>query len=717
MEHEILQILQALLECIGKYPDGNENKEWFTKLIQYSLNGQTCPDTDSDLFYNATMIEHILSTILAIDIKTIVKIRMVHKVILTMWEENNGDMSWLSRYILDEKPKIPNSQPITETNHSLTEINQTPPCSLLQHPTQTYYNQFEEPPSETNIEEITMKENNENNDTIETSTNTPPTLDQIEQIPQITIGEDIASITHYGMRNRKSNPINPFFITKSKNFRLGILAVNAPGNNKSEQLNYIANILKIPKKNDLITFEFREGNNWITIGFDFEEDLIFCQDKLNTKEKEIIKFIRLSTNKGKKNIAQLDNNKGKNTTSKHKITINPHEPNSENTHGDTNNPFQITEKPTTFQGGFLTAKIPGENRKDQLDYISNALKISLDNNLISHTFHQGNSWITAYFNNSTDLKNCTDNINKNHGGKINMVILNKHNGNLTYKENFKKKEFELTKHLNPTQDFLIKDIPLDFSTNRVKGALKHFGNISNIKTINKSKNGKSIQVTIEPTLQSKDITNRWSIPLGSTMARIAPLEHAELTLKDRNTYTTRLYGLPKNTNTIILMQSLKHLNPKTCFIPRCSISGKERNFAIISFQTKKELDKACSSRSKYLNFKLTWSKSRTEHINNLSTDEQSTSNRFTLFTKPQYPKKSFSSFSFSSPNPSTTSENTPSEYSSHSLQKDHKKNKRSTQHYRNEFNNTTDKLIDLISKIANRLDYLENSIGIRPNRS
>ena len=556
MEQEILQILHALLDCIGKYPDGNENKEWFTKLIQYSLNGQTCPDTDSDLFYNATMIEHILSSILAIDIKTIVKIRMVHKVIITMWEENNGDMNWLSRYILDEKPTIPSLQPTLENNHDSTENHQLPSYPPHQHPVQTCYNQPENSPPEINIEEITMKENN---DPTEISTNTLSTQNIIEQIPQITIGEDIASITHYGMRNRKTNPINPFFITKGKNFRLGILAINAPGNNKTEQLNYIANLLKIPKKNDLISFEFREGNYWITIGFDFEEDLTFCQNKLNTKEKEIIKFIRLSTNKGKKNVVQPDNNT-KIITSKHKHITTSNEPNPLKIHTNINNPFHITEKITTFQGGFLTAKIPGENRKDQLDYISNVLMISLDNNLISHNFHQGNSWIIAHFNNSTDLKKCTDKINKDHEGKINMVILNKHDGNLLYKENFRKKEFKLTKHLNPTQDFLIKDIPTDFSTNRIKGALRHFGNIYNAKTINKTNNGKSVQVTIEPSLHSKDITNRWSIPLGSTMARIAPLEHAELTFKKCNAYISRLYGLPRNINAIILMQDVYYKN-------------------------------------------------------------------------------------------------------------------------------------------------------------
>ena len=106
IEYEIFQILQALLSCIERNPDGDQNKAWFTRLIQNSLNGQNCPETDLDLIYNATTIEHILATLLAIDIKTIVKIKMVQKVITTMWEENNWNMNLLNKFILNKKPII-----------------------------------------------------------------------------------------------------------------------------------------------------------------------------------------------------------------------------------------------------------------------------------------------------------------------------------------------------------------------------------------------------------------------------------------------------------------------------------------------------------------------------------------------------------------------------------------------------------------------------------
>src|SRR5438552_18412651 len=97
------EIIQAFLKCIENYPEGSENKKWFTKLFQNSLGGQNNIEIDIDLVYNVTFMENLLATLLAIDIKTIVKVRMVHKVIITLWEENNWDLNVLNNYIRSEE--------------------------------------------------------------------------------------------------------------------------------------------------------------------------------------------------------------------------------------------------------------------------------------------------------------------------------------------------------------------------------------------------------------------------------------------------------------------------------------------------------------------------------------------------------------------------------------------------------------------------------------
>src|SRR5438477_9461595 len=122
------EILQVLLHCIKKHPKGSKNKEWFIKLIQDSLNGVTSPEIDADLFYNATVVENLLVNLLAIDIKIIVKVRMVHKIINTLWKENNWDIALLNSYILGDKP-TPQSisqdnleMPATSSNNETTSI-------------------------------------------------------------------------------------------------------------------------------------------------------------------------------------------------------------------------------------------------------------------------------------------------------------------------------------------------------------------------------------------------------------------------------------------------------------------------------------------------------------------------------------------------------------------------------------------------------------------
>src|SRR5438477_11868742 len=98
------EIIQALLQCIENYSEGSENKEWFTKLFQNSLRRQNNIEIDIDLVYNATFMKNLLATLLAIDVKTIVKVRIVYKVIITFWKKNNWDLNVLNNYIINEKP-------------------------------------------------------------------------------------------------------------------------------------------------------------------------------------------------------------------------------------------------------------------------------------------------------------------------------------------------------------------------------------------------------------------------------------------------------------------------------------------------------------------------------------------------------------------------------------------------------------------------------------
>ena len=144
---------------------------------------------------------------------------------------------------------------------------------------------------------------------------------------------------------------------------------------------------------------------------------------------------------------------------------------------------------------------------------------------------------------------------------------------------------------------------------------------------------------IQKTKYSYNLENRWAISLGNNMARIASKKNFLQILEERNTFSTRLYGIPKQTSTVILHQELKNLKTKTCFISKCSISGKNKSFTIISFEIQQELDKACTLSIRYQNAKLIWSKPNRQYETNQSeTSFNTTRTRSPISETMGYPK-------------------------------------------------------------------------------
>lgn len=748
----VYEIIQALLQCIEKYPDGKENKDWFTRLFQDSLNKENSSTTDTGLIYNATVIEHLLATLLAIDIKTVVKIRMVHKIVITLWEENNWDLNELNKYMLDEKP--------------ITTIDMQPQSST--QPEEAYLKEFI-PIEETNSEEIEMGEPSDQTYEIIDNKITKSQSSNNELNTTIfnneVIGNSITTIHRYETRNRTYNPKNPYYITKNQNIRLGALSVSVPGDNQKEQLAFLSNIFKLPLNSDLIQQEFWNGNSWITAGFDYEEDLELCLNKINKKEKDIIDLIRLTTKDRKQTPHKIatDQDVTNKTVNNNKTSIKPMPTEAQYIRIKTKkreeeNPCKITNNKTNYKGGFSTKDIPGKNRKEKIDYIMEILELDYNNNYLYPSFHKNKSWIIVYFNNSNDLDTCINVINRKYGDTIQMTKLNKEQNErkTTYTtENL----LDTTKQTSNTQTYTIKDIPKEYSNERIKGAFKPYGKICNLKTtINKTKQEKEVQVILEQSNISKDLSNCWSIPMGSIMARIAPTNACPEVWNDRNKFTARLYGIPKATNTVLLTRSIKNLKPKTCFIPKCSISKKERKFAIIGFQSQEDLNKACISAAKYYNYKLSWSKTRsTNNKDNNNTKgklekksrtekeiiEMDQTSIMSISSPTLSPKSSNSSITkqkaknseeelmgidlTSDDNMSTTSISTTSHHSIHtrSMQGPSKGKNKPTKNIREKgkqkeadySNYTTDKLILLISQISLRLDNIENNMGIGPNRS
>src|SRR5438552_13932238 len=186
--------------------------------------------------------------------------------------------------------------------------------------------------------------------------------------------------------------------------------------------------------------------------------------------------------------------------------------------------------------------------------VRNILKILPSNNLITPIFHEGNSWIIAHFPDQERVAECTNRVNNRGAYNVNMIALSNNNRDKKGKgkETYKDTTCATIKPLGLTKIYKIMDIPREYSNDRIKGALKSFGQVVKLESIEAKSNTKekTIQVTIEPLTYSKDLANRWSIPLGSTMVRICPAETTAEELKNKNQYTARLYGIPQATNTV-----------------------------------------------------------------------------------------------------------------------------------------------------------------------
>ena len=72
---------------------------------------------------------------------------------------------------------------------------------------------------------------------------------------------DIRNANHFETRNRKYHHINPYNIVNKGNYIAGTFVANVPGDNKWEQISYLANLLKLPEEEVyLIQTIFSNGN-------------------------------------------------------------------------------------------------------------------------------------------------------------------------------------------------------------------------------------------------------------------------------------------------------------------------------------------------------------------------------------------------------------------------------------------------------------------------
>jgi hypothetical protein len=222
--------------------------------------------------------------------------------------------------------------------------------------------------------------------------------------------------------------------------------------------------------------------------------------------------------------------------------------------------------------------------------------IQKDSKLISIEHINGNSWFTGFFSKEHERSSCLAAINKGSSDTgVRAAKLEESVKPSTHKKNMqtdtkKQQQFAEVQEnqplslSNPKIKVKVLDIPVDFSYNRIKGALKRYGQISMLK-INKEEKGKKSADILFNNI-TLDLENTWSIPMGEDMVRILPADHIHLISK-RNSSTARLYGIHSNTTATRIMSAIKHMEAKSVYIPINGKTGKRRNFAIIGFKIQK----------------------------------------------------------------------------------------------------------------------------------
>jgi hypothetical protein len=354
-----------------------------------------------------------------------------------------------------------------------------------------------------------------------------------------------------------------------------------------------------------------------------------CVEKLNGKSSEDFKILYLKGGfkKEEKTTAPPQNTrkttqtkKKEKSTNKPKETRNSDQPfiqqeerkstneNKVTQKSTTSNPYKLIEEKSTTGIGMLVGTFPGTNRQEQLAIIAEVFRIPIENNLINIEHINGNSWFTGYFENEKERTYCISKVKE-----VNKEILNldaSSEGNTIriiqleeiQPRNWNRKEKAETNKGETTVQIL--DIPEDFTTSRIKGAIKSYGTITKIQT-QPGRRNQFKTATVKFTDLKIDLDYTWAIPMGDTMARIAPAQACEETFNQRNQFTARLYGIRQNCSATRIMSAVKHTNAKTIHIPTNSRTGRRRNFAIVGFQDANSLEKAIT-RHIYLFGSKTW---------------------------------------------------------------------------------------------------------------
>jgi hypothetical protein len=595
---------------------------WFQRLISNSKENIESEDIDLGILYNLTYLDAITAKLLNIDPRKIIKAAIVKRYIRELWEDNNQPENMLESYILSDI----NSRSLIETVLRPSDSTEAAPQDI---PVAVEVNIPVQEPSTTIEQEIPEVEMTQE---ISQEQELDRNKDNKEENFSSILGQDINTTSCYKTRNRTHQSINPFYVTEKGRYSAGTLIANTPGDTQVEQIKYLASILKLdPSSTNLIKTIFHNGNGWYTFNFELALDLEECINKINGKKQENFQIITLQN----PDLKEINSNPETPSTSKKGLTKNNNNlkgtqqgvtyqetPKASRTNQQTNksenlkkstwgkkrkpNQFNIVENSSYYQLRVRCATIPGSNREQQLQNLTDILQIPLESDLIQVSCIGRSKLAVLNFENPEDLRTCRKEL---------LDQLPSCETFISGKDSEQHSEQKMYSTGESSQTSIrVTDIPNEFSTSRIRGAIQKYGKIQRITIIKGNNNFKSAIVTLDET--KLDLEETWAIPMGEVMARITPAEDWENTLVRRNIITSRLYGISNSTSATRIMSAIKHLKAKTVYIPKNSKTNKRRRFAIIGFSSQEDLQQALSAHVELFGLQTWWSTKDNQKINN-----------------------------------------------------------------------------------------------------
>ena len=345
-----------------------DDQHWIHTLLDHGVSNTTSEVVELGTLIQTTIMDTLLAKLLGISPAVLAKVALVEEYICTIWEHNNLDKQVLYNFILDnpvQREAILNL--IQPRKEQTTPEIQLPSQQTVENTPTSLENQMVITTSNVHKINTTVPEQNYTNRDTENNHMTQR-ISEEEYIQEVDMTEaetateqeitiqvtshDIKDIADYSIRDRVSQPLNPFFVTKKGTFMAGVLLANTPRENKEEQINYLTHIFRLSKANkDLIGTTFINGNYWYTFKFKLQLDLINCVEKLNGKSEGEFKILYLKGIPSTQ--TDLTEEKKKMTTPPKNIIKDDTNLETTNNKGKgkqmyTDNPFKLVQGATTF---------------------------------------------------------------------------------------------------------------------------------------------------------------------------------------------------------------------------------------------------------------------------------------------------------------------------------------------------------------------------------